>query len=675
MKLEHCLALCALLSGCGDNNDKITPDAAPPEAHKVIVMVWDGLRPDSVTLADTPNLVALGARGVAFRDNHSTYPTFTMMNAASFATGGRPAQTGFYGNTFWAPDATGKNAAGAAADFRDPIFTEDYAVLADLDTLYQGKLMLIGSLFEAAQAAHLVTAAVGKSGPVFLQDRKKAGFLIDENFAWPQALVDSITAAGKLVPLNTPFAYGMTVPDEIKNDPTKSPTLGKGAVTLDDKATSDPTDTSGSRNNAANDYLMNVYLDQILAPQSPDLSLLWFRTPDTTEHTYGPGSANYKDGLHAQDMLLGNLVAKLTALNLLDKTDIVVVSDHGHSSVSGPLDLFPLRPIIPNATVGMPRKVDLAHTAADGFSVSGNVRLADLLTRASFRAFDGIGCFNDPVLSGIKSNGTPVYSQRTDDATGTECGAPRAGAPLTRYVTGRFLVPTPLMPKDIVIAANGGSDYLYVPDHDSQTVSDVVKFLESREEIGAIFVAGRYGTLPGTLKLDDVELEGTHGRSPDVIVSYNYDETAVINGLPGIEFESTGANRGMHGSFSPIDVHNTLYAAGPDFKVGFSDTLPTANVDVAPTVAKILNLSLPGAVGRPLDEALASGPGIDQFQVATSVVMPAAAATGIAMKLPTSPDGADTDGTKSYTIKLDKKVLTAGARTYRYFDAAKAIRE
>jgi hypothetical protein len=131
----------------------------------------------------------------------------------------------------------------------------------------------------------------------------------------------------------------------------------------------------------------------------------------------------------------------------------------------------------------------------------------------------------------------------------------------------------------------------------------------------------------------------------------------------------------MHGSFSPIDVHNTLYAAGPDFKAGFTDTLPTGNVDVAPTVAKILDLALPGSVGRPLDEALASGPGIDQFQVTASVIMPPASATGIVMKRPTSPSGDDTDGTRSYTIKLSKKMLTAGAKTWSYFDSAKAIRE
>lgn len=668
----------ALLAGCGDNRanpdarpspdgaspDGAPPDGAPAELHKVIVMVWDGLRPDSVTIADTPNLVQLGARGVTFKDSHSTYPTFTMMNAASFATGARPGQTGFYGNAIWAPGATGTNADGASVNFRNPIFVDDYAIVSDVDTLYQGKLLLIGSLFEAAQAAKLVTAAVGKSGAAFLQDRKKAGFLLDEHFAWPMSLVTDITAAGKPVPQRNPVAYGMPF------DPTApNPTAAKAVVTLADKATSDPSDASGARNNAANLYMMNVYLDQILGPKQPDLSLLWFRTPDTTEHSYGPGSANYKDGLHAQDLLLGMVVSKISSLGLDGKVDIIVVSDHGHSTVSGPLALFPLRAIVPGTGGGTVGPVD-----PTGFSVSGDVRLADLLTRAGFVAFDGVGCVNDPVLSGMKADGSPVYPQRVDTSADPKlCGT--AGK---AFITPQYVVPTPLPTNGIVIAANGGSDYLYLPDHDQTTVASVVRFLQSREEIGAIFVAKAYGNLPGTLPLDDVELEGMHGRSPDLIVSFNFDETAVVAGLPGIEFESALNFRGMHGSFSPTDVHNTLYAAGPDFKTGLADTLPSGNVDVAPTVAKILHLPLPGAVGRPLDEALVGGPALDQFSVTTPVVMPATPAIGLVMKLPTNPDSTPGDidvGKTTYTIQLAKKVVTAGGKTWTYFDSAKAIRQ
>ena len=114
--------------------------AAGTPTKKVIVFVWDGLRPDSVSQADTPNLYALKMAGVDFQDNHSTYPTFTMMNSAAFATGSFPQTTGFYGNTLYAPGATGANSGGGAQDFVDPVFTEDYAVLQDLDTYYGNKL-------------------------------------------------------------------------------------------------------------------------------------------------------------------------------------------------------------------------------------------------------------------------------------------------------------------------------------------------------------------------------------------------------------------------------------------------------------------------------------------------------------------------------------------------------
>ena len=65
-------------------------------------------------------------------------------------------------------------------------------------------------------------------------------------------------------------------------------------------------------------------------------------------------------------------------------------------------------------------------------------------------------------------------------------------------------------------------------------------------------------------------------------------------------------NYGTHASLSRYDIHNTLVAAGPDIRAGFRDTLPTANVDVAPTILHLLGI--PGADqmdGRILREALA----------------------------------------------------------------------
>src|SRR2546428_5677299 len=57
-------------------------------------------------------------------------------------------------------------------------------------------------------------------------------------------------------------------------------------------------------------------------------------------------------------------------------------------------------------------------------------------------------------------------------------------------------------------------------------------------------------------------------------------------------------------------MHNTLVAAGPDFRRGFIDPLPTGNADVVPTILAILGVQPAHSVdGRILAEALISSSG------------------------------------------------------------------
>jgi len=641
----------------------VDASTANPNTKRVIIFVWDGLRPDSVDTTNTPRLAALAGKGVWFADNHATYPTFTMMNSASLATGNFPGATGFYGNNLWQEGPTGSDSAGGVVDFNQPIFTEDYQILLDLQSYYGGKLLLVGTLFQAAQKAGLTTATIGKSGAAFLQDIGEGGFILDEKFAYPLSFAKELQAQGYALPQLTPRAYsaGSLTLATTNGDPTAVP----GRKNLPDNSTSDPTDQSGTPYNSAHSYMMGVYLDVILAQKGPELSLIWFRNPDSTAHAYGPGTYDYRDALKSQDELLGRLLDKLDALGMAASTDVIVVSDHGHSSVSGPLSLFPLRAVNPNAS---PLGIAWGDVDPNGYSVSGDVRLAHLMSQAGFIAYDGIGCTFDPAMSGVTADGKPLYPIKSDD-DGSICQVVHK-----RYNTPAYFVPSgPLPPKTIVIAANGGSEYLYVPDHDATTVASAVEFLQSREEFGAIFVASRYGNLPGTLSLDQVKLEDTAGtRRPDIVASYDFDETAVVQGMKGIEFESAQNYRGMHGTFSPIDVHNTLIAVGPRFKAGMQDTLPSGNVDVAPTVAAILGLSLPEAAGRSLDEARLDGKATTDYTVTPSVLTPAAAATGLSMVLSTNVSDL---GKASYTFRLKVKDLTIGSRTYRYFDSAKATRQ
>jgi hypothetical protein len=625
---------------------------APPSSHAkhVILFVWDGLRPDAVTKERTPNLYTFMKSGVKFSDNHSTYPTFTMMNAASFATGDRAGNTGFYGNTLWHPGIYGSDSAGKPVDFSKPIFTEDYKILQDLN---QDSLFFVSTLFEAAHSRHINTAAVGKTGPAFMQDYLSQGIILDEKQGYPLRFVKQLQQDGYPLPKYSPirFKTGELVLSPQNGDPTAATKV----YYLTDNVTSDASDQHGSPYSTANRYMMKVYLNKILTQPGPKLSVIWMRNPDTTEHTYGPGSPNYLQALSDNDVLLGELLAELKKQQSLSQTDILIVSDHGHSSVSGPLKQFPLRAIQNN-------KVDVINTK--GYSVSGNVRVADLLSKAGFHAYDGDGCQYSPIMSGMKADGTLLYPAQLDE-DGKICGKKD-----TSYTTPSYKIPTGKPPQDrIVVAANGGTDYFYVPSHNKNVVKKLVRFLQSHSMFDAIFVdSTRYGELDGTVSLAAIGVQNKRNRSPDVIASFSYDAHAKINNVPGIVFSDWPNARGNHGSFSPVDVHNFLAANGPDFRQHFTDYLPTGNVDVAPTIAYLLGLPF-HSEGRVLHEALIVSKK-PTYKIRNITLHAKQAARGL--KIYNSVD--EPLVTNKYRAVVYTKMLMDGNKKYLYFDAAQGVR-
>jgi arylsulfatase A-like enzyme len=705
--LAFSLTAAAVLAACGGGQASDPTNASPT---RTIIMVWDGLRPDSINATDTPNLYELRQTGVNFNDNHSTFPTFTMMNGSSFATGSFPRTSGFYGNTFWTPPQgagntipAGNGAGGTAADYVDPVFTEDYQILTTLNTYYGGQLLLVKSLFASAQAAGLVTATVGKTGAAYIQDLGQGGYFIDENTVQPRTLVTELQAAGFALPVNVVNNYSgasaVTLAGSNGNPTAKAGYITFNTTAYDPGATitvsaRDSADlTQGEPADAANKYMMSVYTQYILPKKMPMLSLIWFRTPDNVEHGYGPNTANAKAGLRSQDQRLGELMTALRVNGLAQNTNIIVVSDHGHSSVSGDPTIYPLRAITASPTVPNGAMVNgstsgtstaaIGAVSASGFSFSGDVRSADLLTYRGFNAYDGSGCTTS-AMYGLSAAGTPTLPVKVD-ATGALCGAVGAKYQSISSTLGspvaKFTVPAPgtLPANAIVVAANGGSDYFYIPSHDVTTVQNLVRFLQTRKEYGAIFVDSRYGSIAGTLTMAQINLENAtrqNNGQPDVVVTFAWDNTVSVQGLPGITYESAGGQRGMHGSFGIADVHNTLIANGPAFRTATTINNPTGNVDVAPTVAWILGTSMPQADGRVIYEALAAAPGAATPTVTPSTVSSATQA-GLQFEQPNDLTGATKDLTLtgSYSINLAVKDLTVGGRTWRYFDYARAIRQ
>jgi arylsulfatase A-like enzyme len=634
------------------------PQETGAAARRVIIFVWDGLRADDLTPEITPNYFALARSSVVFADHHAVYPTFTMMNSASIATGAYPGVHGFYGNVVYAPSAKGKNAKGADIEFSAPAFIEDFGVVEAVRDAYQGRLTLVSTMLQAAQAKGLTTAAIGKFGAAFIQDYKRGGIILDEDAAMPLGFANELQQAGYPLPRNSVNAYqaGALTLAKDNGDPTAPIPIAR----LKDGQTGDPLDRSGALSRRGFAYLTDLFVNYVLPNKKPDLTIFWSKEPDATSHAYGPGTFNSIDATRMNDEILGRIVEKLRQLGWEDSTDIIITQDHNHSTVSGDVAHYPLRAIVDR---------EVGPHDPHGYSVSGFVRTAELLTRDGLKAFDGAGCRDIPILSGIMADGTHLYPSK-DDQQGSVCGRAQ------KYTSPSYAVPKPIPAGAIVVAANAGSDYLFVPDGNIETVKAAVVSMQSRLQFGAIFVSDRYGEIAGTLPMSLIKTENSgNGRAPDIIVSFSYDENVAVAGKSGVSYASSINRRGDHGSFSPTDTHISLMASGPDFKSGLHDPLPTANVDVAPTVARILKFSMPDAQGRVLEEALRGGPPITEYAVVNKTHR-SSIRGGLTVKLATDLDGLTVDPKlSSCSVELKTKILTRGAASYTYFDQAKAVRE
>lgn len=639
------------------------------------MFVWDGLRPDSVDPAVTPELARLrDQRGAHFRNHHSVYPTFTMMNAAAFATGTRSGTHGFYGNYEYQPGPSGKNAKGADVDYAQPFFSEDHAILQTLDAFYRasgGSLLRVETLFDVAHAAGLKTAAIGKTGPAFLMDYRQTGengVFLDENVVLPKAFGAGLQAAGFPLPKNTLNQVYPDGPLQLaadNGDPT-APT-DPALITLADGVTPDPRAASGSPHKARNAYLMRVFIEYVLPKIDPELSVVWLRNPDSTQHSYGPGTPNVRDALAHQDALLGQLLAALDKLGRSSNTDLVIVSDHGHSTIASDAEVFPLReldgPPDGHAKLGAVQK--------PGYVASGDVRSAEWLRRAGLpHVYDGVACLFDPVMAGVNAEGEVLHPTHDEPAC----------APKSTASTRSYKVPSGKLPNDaVVIAANGGSEYFYVPSHDPKLVQRLATTLQERAPFGPLFVRSLYGDVPGTLPLARIGMEQATSVSPpmpDVVVSFDWDAEAVSAAapeVPGSEHSSAQGYRGMHGSFSPVDVHNTLITFGPSFRAGYANDYPSSNLDVPVTIAALLGLTLKQPEGRVLDEALVTKSvkyGVEPFEERIGPV---------ALKRACLLDDPDCKRPKrglSYSWTLQGQTLTTldGSKRYTYLDRAKVAR-
>ena len=482
-----CLLLTCFLLSPGAHGQSPAPaheGAAAQNNRRVVLVVWDGLRPDSINDETTPTLAQLARDGVFFAHHHPVYPSMTEVNGTALATGCYPGRSGITGNIEYRP----------AINPLKPVAMESIATIRRGDELTGGKYLRVPTLPELLHAAGGRTAVAGTKGVAALFDRADRPAIPNVEKYTAQSVV---VYGGSTLPadLSERVGYPGTPPFPAE---IHFPNVEQDAWTT---------------------HALIHWLWPLRLESPPQFSVLWMSDPDYTQHQFGPDSPQARRALASVDADLAAVLKELEAEHLRDTTDVLVVSDHGFSTIG--------------------RKIDLAA----------------LLTDAGFHA-------------------TREYK-------------------------------SPPQPGDILVDGLGGSVFLYVAGHDADTTRRAVAFLQNSDFAGVIFTRDAQ---PGTFAMSVAHIDSPD--APDIAVAFRWNDDKNAAGFPG-EVVSDGGRKpgqGTHATLSRYDMHNTLVAAGPDFKRGWRDELPSGNVDLAPTIAHLLALPNPPKMdGRVLAEAL-SGP-------------------------------------------------------------------
>lgn len=569
--------------------------AATPKQRNIIIFVADGLRPSSVNPADAPTLYNIRSKGVNFVNSHSLFPTFTTPNAVALATGHYLGDTGDFSNTIY----VGYPVFGVTPT----PFIENDPILGDIDEKFGGNFLDEETLLAFARENGYSTAAVGKLGPTLIQDVTQ-GNLVNGAVPPPQTIViDDATGRTGGIPLNSDITARLNAAGLALQAPNRS--NGAESTSQQSNGNSGNNTTPGTlaANTVQQKYFADATTEAVLPlfkdRGQPFAMVYWSRDPDGTQHNQGDSLNSLTPGINGPtskaavknvDDNLKALLDKLQSLGLADNTDIFITADHGFSTISK-------QAIDNKGNTTKSYAASLSYPGVNpGFLPAGFVAI-DLA--------DGLNLpLYDPDKQTTDSDGKKVAYAPVDPTKGER---PTSGNGL---IGGSGLIKDTPDAK-VVVAANGGSDLIYVPDKNPETVQQVVDFLLKQDYVNGLFVDNAFGSIPGTLPLSAINLKGSAQLPlPAIVVNFKTFDTGCGNPTAcGVEVADTNLQQGqgMHGSFGRADTFNNMVAIGPDFKQGYVDCLPVSNADVAITLANILGFEIPNKgelVGRVLSEAL-----------------------------------------------------------------------
>ena len=588
--------------------------AAPP--HNVVLFVADGLRFRMVDDRTAPTMAAIAREGVSLRNSHALFPTFTTANASGMATGHMLGDTGDFSNTIY----TGFEVP-SAANSSTP-FLENDAVLGEVHAHFSGNYLDEATILKLARDKGYSTASIGKLGPALIFDST-------ERSGGQTILIDDATGTPKGIPLSAEVTQRL----QAVNLPPAAPSRGANGA-----AGNVSTPGTTNANVVQQDYFAavttRVVLPMFKERNKPFLLVFWSRDPDGTQHNQGDSLNALVPGINGPTSLaairntdddLARIRSALSELGLLDSTNIIVTSDHGFSTIS--------------------KESQTSSTVATKFSdtLPGHLPFG-------FVALDLAHALNLPLIDpddGYKIIGEGQHTKNGNGLIGGDRNKPQ-----------------------IVVAANGGSDLVYIPDGDTATAKRVVDVLLTQDYVSGIFVDSKLGKFPGTLSLDDIALEGA-AITPRPAIAISFRSFDTVCGEPvlcTVEVADTALQQGqgMHGSFSRADTWNFMAMQGPAFKSQFVDPAPASNADLGRTIANLMQLDVKDngkLVGRVLSETLPNGavPAVTS-RVLVSDPAPNGLATVVNMQMVGETRYYDAAGFPGRTVGLSSTILPAATQ-------------
>jgi hypothetical protein len=559
--MRHSLALALLSTGLALLSGPASAQNSAP--HNLILFIPDGLRALKVTRETAPAMTEVRDKGVNFKNPHSLFPTFTMANASGMATGHYLGDTGTFSNTIF----TGFPSA-PAGDTVTP-FIENDAVLGDIDEHFGGNYLNEETILKLARDKGLSTAAIGKVGPTLIFDHTDRA----DKPGLHSVVIDDSTGGKNGVALSNEMKAALTK----AGLPLTTPSRGDNGKAGDAKTPGTLVPNTAQQAYFA-DIASKIVLPMFKERGKPFVLVFWSRDPDGSQHNQGDSLNTLTPGINGPTSLasiknaddnLAQLRKALDDLGLSASTNIIIAADHGFSTISKESKTSPAA------------KASYPDTPKD-FLPMGFVAI-DL----------------------AKALDLPLFDPNDKNARVADNAHPKAGNGL--------LGPDPLKP-DVVVATNGGSDLIYLPNKDRKLAVRTLKVLLEQDYVSGLFVDDELGRFPGTLPMSQLGLKG-NAVTPNPSIVVNFRSYAVGCDEPtncSVEVADTvlRQGQGMHGSFSRGDTMNFMAAIGPDFKAGYVDALPVSNADVGATAARMMGLAQQPKghlIGRVMSEAMPNG--------------------------------------------------------------------